>query len=387
MQTHDIYLDFNATTPVEPEVLDAMLPYLGARFGNPSSDHPLGRQARDAVERARCEVADLIGATPDEIIFTGGGTESSNIAIRGSLPSGRPSIVTTAIEHPATEACCALLEAQGRHILRIHPENNGLVDANAMAEAIDDTVGLITLIHAQNEIGTLQPVREIATAARQRGVLVHTDAAQSVGKVAVDVNEMAVDLLSIAGHKLYAPKGIGALFVRRGTPLRPLVVGGGQESGRRPGTENVAFVVGLGAACSLARRHLDHFRQHAADLSSLLLGLLRREVPDLILVGDPDRRLPNTLNVLFPGVSGRALLGSCDRVMASNGSACHADSEEPSAVLQALGVPRSAALGAVRLSLGRTTSRAEVEAACAELARAWRTLSSGREAGRDMHRA
>lgn len=376
MQTHDIYLDFNATTPVDPEVLEAMLPYLGARFGNPSSDHRLGHQARDAVEQARCEVAELIGAVPEEIIFTGGGTEASNLAIRGGAPLTRPSILTTAIEHPATDVCCALLEAQDHRILRIRPEGNGLVDADAMVEAIDGTVGLVTLIHAQNEIGTLQPVREVAAAARERGVLVHTDAAQSVGKVVVDVNELGVDLLSIAGHKLYAPKGIGALFVRRGTSLRPLVVGGGQESGRRPGTENVAFIVGLGAACRLARSQLDRFGQQAADLSSLLLALLRSEVPDLTLVGDPDRRLPNTLNLLFPGVSGRALLQSCNRVMASNGSACHADSEEPSAVLQALGIARAAALGAVRLSLGRTTSRAEIEAAAAELAEAWRALSS-----------
>lgn len=380
----DIYLDFNATTPVAEEVLEAMLPFFGARFGNPSSEHPLGREAREAVEKARGEVAALIGASPQEIVFTGGGTEASNLAIRGALPERRPAVVTSAIEHPATEACCALLERQGRRVTRIRPDVDGIVEPSAFAEAIDADTGLVTLIHSQNEIGTLQPVPEITAAARKAGALMHADAAQSLGKVPVDVDTLGVDLLSIAGHKLYAPKGVGALYLRKGTPLSPVLVGAGQEHGRRPGTENVAYIAGLGAACRLARENLQEFQQHARNLSSSLIQSLKREVPGLVLVGNPDRRLPNTLNVLFPGVSGRQLLFACERVMASTGSACHADSEDPSAVLLALGIGREEALGAVRLSLGRSTTYAEVEAAAADLAQAWRTLAA---AGQPARRA
>ncbi len=371
-----IYLDFNATTPVDPEVLEAMLPFLRGTFGNPSSDSPLGRAARAAIDGARAEVAALIGAHPDEILFTGGGTEASNLAIRGAVVGDRRSVVTTAIEHPATEACCALLEAQGSRVHRLAPGPDGAVEAGAMIAAIGPATGLVTMIHAQNEIGTLQPVAEVAAAARAAGALVHADAAQSLGKVRVDVDALGVDLLSIAGHKLYAPKGVGALFVRRGVEVRPVLVGAGQEHGLRPGTENVAFIAGLGTACRLARARLDETGAQLRGLTDLLLALLRARVPGLALVGAGAERLPNTLNLLFPGVSGRELLHGCTRVIASTGSACHAGSEEPSAILGALGIDRRAALGAVRLSLGRATTCAEVEAASDDLAAAWRRLSA-----------
>ena len=375
--TKPVYLDNNGTTPVDPAVLTAMLPYLSDEFGNPSSAHALGRRARDAVEAARAEVASLIGASPDEILFTSGGTESSNIAIRGvaSANPARRAIVTTAIEHPATEACCAFLESQGKKVTRITPNADATVDPEKFIAAIDNNTALATIIHAQNETGTLQPVTEISAAARRQGTTIHADAAQSVGKIAVDVDELGVDLLSIAGHKLYAPKGIGALYIRRGIDLPPLLLGAGQEHGRRPGTENVAFIVGLGEACRIAKTHLQTGLHGLKSLADELYGRLQREIPGIRLVGHPVQRLPNTLNVLFPGVSGRRLLECCPGVFASNGSACHADSEEPSAILTALGIPAREALGSVRLSLGRHTSRADIECAATLLVAAWRALA------------
>ncbi len=369
-----IYLDYNATTPVDSQVLDAMLPYLQGEFGNPSSAYVLGRRAHAAVEEARGEVAQLIGARPEEIVFTGGATEATNIAIRGAatLEKARTGVVTTNIEHPATQACCRLLERAGHAVERVPASPDGIVAAERVAAAVGTTTALVTVIHAQNEIGTIQPVGEIAPAAKVRGALVHADAAQSVGKIPVSVADLGVDLLTIAGHKLYAPKGIGALYVRAGLELPPLVVGAGQEHGRRPGTENVAFIVGLGAACALAHRVLEAAGKAIAGHTAAMLALLQREVPDLELVGDPERRLPNTLNVLFPDVSGRCVLEHCPEVMVSTGSACHAGSEEPSAILTALGFDREKALGAVRLSLGRSTTAAQVERAALALARAWR---------------
>jgi len=371
-----IYLDYNATTPVAPQVLEAMLPYLRGEFGNPSSAYALGHRAHSAVEQARAQVAALIGAAPEEIVFTGGATEASNLAIRGAVAvnGARDVVVTTNIEHPATEACCDVLRRTGHAIRRVRAGTSGIVVAEHAAEAIDEDTALVTVIHAQNEIGTVQPVRQIARAARARGALVHADAAQSVGKMAVDVNELGVDFLTIAGHKLYAPKGVGALYVRNGITLPPLVVGAGQEHGLRPGTENVAFIVGLGAACALAASVLETSRRTMADLSAQFLARLMREVPGLVLVGDPVRRLPNTLNVLFPDASGRRVLEACPEVCASTGSACHADSEEPSSILTAIGVPREAALGAVRLSLGRATTGDDIELAAAALAAAWRSV-------------
>jgi len=375
--TRAIYLDHNATTPVASEVFEAMAPFLRDDFGNPSSAHALGRRAHAAVERARAEVAELIAAAPDEILFTSGGTEATNIAIRGApKASGRRKIATSAIEHPATEQCCTLLENEGFEVERIVPQSNGCVDAARFARAVDDKTALVTIIHAQNEIGTIQPVAEIASAARQKGALVHADAAQSLGKIQVDVRALGVDLLSIAGHKLYAPKGIGALYVRHGLRLPPLLVGAGQEQGRRPGTENVPFIVALGAACRIAAAKIKDEERRLRALNAEFLDLLRRNVPMLRLVGEGGARLPNTLNVLFPGVSGRRLLERCEYVLASTGSACHADREEPSAILTALGIAAATALGAVRLSLGRGTTHRDVELAAKDLSAAWRDLTA-----------
>jgi cysteine desulfurase len=372
-----IYLDYNATTPVDPAVLDAMLPYLSGEFGNPSSAHGLGGRAHDAVEAARAKVAALIGAAPDEIVFTSGGTEASNIAIRGAvrIDDTRRDVVTSTIEHPATEACCAFLEGEGHKVTRVAVETNGLIDAMRVAAAIDNKTALVTIIHAQNEIGAIQPITETAAAARRHGALVHVDAAQSVGKIAVNVDELGADLLSIAGHKLYAPKGVGVLYIRRGITLPPLLLGAGQERGRRPGTENVPYIVALGEACSIAGTMLEREAKRLSGLSGDLFAALKREIPEIILVGDPKRRLPNTLNVLFPNASGRKVLEQCPRVMASTGSACHADSEEPSAILTALGIAHDRALGAVRLSLGRGTKQDDIAAAARALAEAWQRVA------------
>lgn len=371
-----VYLDYNATTPIDPDVLDAMLPYLSGDYGNPSSSYELGRRARSAIETARAQVASLIGAEPDEIIFTSGGTEASNIAIRsGARRDGvRRSIVTTNIEHPATDACCAVLAQDGFDIRRIKANADGLVDPQQFGAAVDATTALVSVIHAQNEIGTLQPITDISAIAKTHGALMHADAAQSVGKVKVDVQAMGVDLLSIAGHKLYAPKGIGVLYVRRGVDVPSVLVGAGQEHGRRPGTENVAFIVALGEASRLAEAKLAATTAHMAQLTDRLLMRLRADIPDLLLAGHATQRLPNTLNVLFPGVSGRLLLEACPQVFASTGSACHADREDPSAILLALGFAPERALGAVRLSVGRPTTLDDIDMAAAGLVAAWRQL-------------
>jgi cysteine desulfurase len=372
-----IYLDYNATTPIEPVVLEAMLPFLRAEFGNPSSAYALGRRAAEAIERARGEVAGLIGARPEEIVFTGGATEATNLAIRGAVGKNhqRGGVVTTSIEHPATEACCNLLERSGHRVHRVPVGANGIVAPTRIAGVLEDSTAIITIIHAQNEIGTIQPVGDISRLAKRHGgpgILVHTDAAQSVGKIPVDVKALAVDFLTIAGHKLYAPKGVGALFVRKDIDIGPLVVGAGQEHGLRPGTENVASIVGLGAACALAAQTLAQFAGQMRKLSGQLLARLQAEVPGLRLVGDAEQRLPNTLNVLFPGASGRTVLEHCPDLMASTGSACHAESEEPSSILRAVGIRRELALGAVRLSLGRASTADEVERAACQLSAAWR---------------
>jgi cysteine desulfurase len=375
---HPVYLDHNATTPIDAQVLAEMLPFLQDDFGNPSSAHALGRRARDAIESARAEVASLISASTDEIVFTSGGTEASNIAIRGAAKCKprRSAIVTTTIEHPATESCCALLEREGHKVARVAPRPDGTVEARDIIAAVDSATALVTIIHAQNEIGTIQPVSEIASAATAHGALIHADAAQSLGKIPVNVNALGVDLLTIAGHKLYAPKGIGALFIRRGVDLPPLLLGAGQESGRRPGTENVAGIVALGAACRIAGRLVEREKSRLTALGTNLLSRLQHEIPTLTLIGDRLNRLPNTLNVLFPGVSSRHLLENCPSVQASTGSACHADREEPSAILLALGISHDKALGAVRLSLGRSTTADEIDVAASSLAATWRSMTS-----------
>jgi cysteine desulfurase len=373
-----IYLDYNATTPVDPHVVAAMRPYLEQAFGNPSSGHRYGRAAHAAIDQARGQVAMLLGATLDEIVFTGGGSESDNHAIKGVAFARRSwgdHIITSQIEHPAVLNTCRYLEQRhGFRVTYLPVDSYGLVDPADVATAITGQTILVTIMHANNEVGTIQPIAEIAGIARAAGVPMHTDAAQSVGKIPVDVQELGVDLLTVAGHKLYAPKGIGALYVRRGVELDALIHGAGHEQGRRAGTENVASIVALGAACALAADHLKEQAQRLRKLRDRLYRELEQRVGPLHLSGHPTCRLPNTLHICVPGVDGEAVLALAPEIAASTGSACHAGCTEPSAVLLAMGIEPRLALGALRLSLGRWSTVEEVERAAAALAGAIGTL-------------
>ena len=360
-----IYLDHNATTPIAPEVAEAMWPYVVTHFGNPSSDHAVGRAARAGVEHAREQVAALIGAHPDEIVFTSGGTEANNLAIRGSAAlAGTRVALTTAVEHPATTAPLGLLADGGWAVHALPVDAAGRADPDAVPAG---SVGLASVILAQNEVGTIQPVARIADAVHRAGGVVHADAAQAVGKVHVDVEELGVDLLSIAGHKLYAPKGVGALYVRRGTALAPMLVGAGQEGGIRPGTENVASIVALGAACALASDLLPTEPDRQESLREGLWALLHTAIPALVRISPAAGSLPNTLTIAIPGRIGADVLAAAPAVAASTGSACHAGTHTPASTLLAMGIPAEVALGAIRLSAGRSTTVADVRAAAAAL--------------------
>lgn len=378
MNAVPLYLDFNATTPVHPAVVEAMLPYLTEHFGNPSSAHVFGRRTHAAVESARAQVAALLGCDPEEILFTSGGTEANNLAIRGAVEgSTRRHVLTSAVEHPAVARPCDRLERQGFDVTRLPVDGQGRVDADEARAFLRGDTALATVMLAQNETGALMPVAGIAEAARAAGVLVHTDAAQAVGKIPVDVRSLGVDYLSVAGHKLYAPKGVGALFVRRGAPLTPVLLGAGHERGLRPGTENVASIVGLGTACELAIQDMEAESARQRHLTDLLWTLLSDHVPGLRRNGHPEHRLPNTLNISFPDVRGSQVLARAPGLAASTGSACHAGAETPSGVLTGMGLTPAQALGAVRLSIGRSTTEGEVMAAAEMLAAAFRECLVG----------
>nr|MBS0019233.1 cysteine desulfurase [Gammaproteobacteria bacterium] len=377
--TSALYLDYNATTPVAPEVADAMEPYLREHFGNPSSSHRFGQQARAAVEQARGQVAGLIGVDTDEIVFTSCATEANNLAILGAARAlhgrGRH-LITSAIEHPAVAAPMAHLTEQGWEVTVLPVDATGRVAPADLAGALRGDTVLVSVMHANNEVGTLQPIAELAGLARQRGALFHTNAAQSAGKVALDAAALRVDLLTLAGHKFYAPKGIGALYVRAGTPLAPVLFGAGQERGLRPGTENVPHIVGLGAAAERVRQQLPEITGRLRRQRDALHGRLAEAIPGLVLNGHAEDRLPNTLNLAFPGVSGRDLLARAPEVAASVGSACHEGAGAVSGVLGAMGVTPERARGAVRLSIGEPTGDDDIEAAAQALIGAWRGLFS-----------
>ena len=365
-----IYLDYNATTPTDPRVADAMRPYLTGFHGNPSSSHRAGREARAAVDRARAQVAACLGCEPDEIVFTSGGSESNNTAIRGVVGArGGGHVITSAVEHPAVLEVALALEMEGRIALTVvGVDRGGRVDPDEVAAAMRPDTVLVTIMLANNEVGTLQPVREIATFCRDRGVTSHTDAAQAVGKIPVDVDDLGVDLLTVAGHKLYAPKGVGALFVRSGTALEPLIRGAGHEMGLRAGTENILEEVGLGAACELVRDGLADELPRQKALRDRLERRLRDRFPALVVHGDPAHRLPNTLSVALPGVdAGRLVADLGDQVAASLGAACHAELVKVSHVLYAMGVDTSTAASTIRLSVGRFTTEDEVDEAAARI--------------------
>ena len=372
-----IYLDYNATTPVAPEVVDAMLPWLTTHFGNPSSDHPFGRAAKQAVEHARGQVAALRGCSVAEIVFTSGGTEANNLAIMGSCHRHgrtRSRLVTSTVEHPAVARPFARLGTEGFTVVHLPVDGEGMVLPDAAREQLSDDTLLVSVMLANNETGTIMPLAEIAGLAHEHGAIVHTDAAQAVGKIPVSVAGLGVDLLSIAGHKLYAPKGVGALFMREGTQIDPVLLGAGHEHGLRPGTENVPYLVGLGVACELASRKLEEELNRIGSLRDRLFGILSAGIPGLRLNGHSSERLPNTLNVSFPNVSGNHILAAAPGLAASTGSACHEGVDAPSSVLLAMGLEPATALGAVRLSLGRGTTVDQIEEAAQFLIQSWQSL-------------
>jgi cysteine desulfurase len=358
-----IYLDYNASTPIDPRVAAVMRPLLDGPHANPSATHAGGREAHALLDRARAQVAELLGSSPDEIVFTSGGSEADNLALKGvffALKGRGDHVVTTAVEHPAILGPLRFLERFGARVTVVPVDGTGMVDPEDIRRAITPRTILVSVMHANNEVGTIEPVAEIAAIAHAHGVLVHTDAAQSVGKIPVRVDELGADLLTIAGHKLYAPKGVGALYVRRGVALEPLIHGAGHESGRRAGTESVLLAAALGAACELAS-DLHPLEETRRLRDRLWEGLRARFGVDVVLNGHPTERLPNTLNVSFVGRVGADVLAALDGVAASTGAACHADSVELSPVLRAMGVAPVVGMGAVRLTLGRMTTGAEID--------------------------
>jgi cysteine desulfurase len=375
-----VYLDHNATTPVDPEVLDAMLPYFSGEYGNASSIHSFGQKARSAVETAREQVAALIGARPQEIIFTSGGTEGDNHAIfgiaeaatsssAGASAGGKapfpPHIITTAIEHEAVLNTCQALEKRGLSVTYLAVDRDGQIDLEALRGSLREPpeTALITVMHANNELGTVQPLEEIGRIAREADVYFHTDAVQSAGKIPIDVNSLNLDLLSLSGHKLYAPKGIGALYIRGGTRLRQLLYGGHHQRGFRPGTENVAAIVGLGKAAQIAKATLAEDAKRVAALRDMLEHALVQRVPDARINGAGAPRTPNTANITFPGIEGEALVIALDLkgLACSTGAACSSGAVEPSHVLTAIGLPADEARASLRFSLGRHTAAADID--------------------------
>ncbi len=367
MKEKRIYLDFNASTPIALDVAEAMRPFLTEHYGNPSSRHWAGAPAKEAVERARGQVAALLGCEADEVVFTSGGSESNNHALKGVFFANRDKgdhVVTSAVEHPAIREPLAFLETLGAKVTVVPVDRRGRVDPEDVRRAITPRTILVTVMHANNEVGTVQPIAEISAIAKAAGVPMHTDAAQSVGKIPARVDELGVDLLSVAGHKLYAPKGVGALFIRRGTRIEPFVHGAGHESGRRAGTENVLLDVGLGRACELASSWI------GMPATRSLRDRFERELqailgPRLSVNGEGAERLPNTASVNFAGEVGAEVLAGLPGVAASTGSACHAGSVELSPVLAAMGLPPGEGMGAVRFSLGRSTTWEQLEAVLA----------------------
>jgi cysteine desulfurase len=361
-----IYLDHSATSPVDPEVFEAMKPYFADSFGNASTLYSLGRDGRRAMESAREEVASIIGAETKEIIFTSGGTESDNIAIKGiayKLKNKGNHIITSDIEHPAVDETCKYLEKNGFTVTFLPVYEDGIVKISDLEEAITDKTILITIMHANNEIGTIQPIKEIGAVAKEKGIIFHTDAVQTVGKIPVDVNELNVDLLSLSSHKLYGPKGVGALYVRKGVRLEPIMHGGGHERGIRPGTENVPGVVGLGKACKIAKENLESDAQLLTRLRDRLIDTVLEQNEDSFINGHRTNRLPNNANFRFTGIEGESLILHLDSkgIAASTGSACSSTKLEASHVLMAIGLKEVEAHGSLRISLGHENTEEDID--------------------------
>jgi len=361
-----IYLDHNATTPIDPVAVEAMMPYLKGEFGNPSSGNSLGKRAKEGVEEARREVAALLGCQSGEIIFTSGGSESNNMVLKGLINFADPAefhVITSAIEHPAILNPALFLMELGAKVTILPVDRLGQVDPEDVRKAISSRTTLITLMLANNETGALQPIREVSQIAKDHNVLFHTDAAQAVGKIKVDINDLGVDFLSVAGHKLYGPKGVGVLYIRNGCSPTPLIHGAAQENGMRAGTENVVLVAGLGAACRVAKGMLEEDFDRNSLLRNRLQELLFEGINGLVLNGDGEERLPNTLNVSVPGLEGGKILDGLPTIMASTGAACHDQTVKLSHVLSAMSVPPEVGMGALRLTLGRSNTMEQIEEA------------------------
>jgi cysteine desulfurase len=358
-----VYLDHHATTPLDPRVLDAMLPYFTERFGNPhSAQHAYGWTAEQAVAEARVQIAALIGALPEHIVFTSGATEANNLAIRGVAHStGRRHLLACATEHPCVLETCRALGREGFAITELPVPADGLLDLDQLSAALRPDTALVSIMTANHEIGVLQPISEIAKLCQERGILLHTDAAQAAGRIALDVAVLGVDLMSLSAHKLYGPKGIGALYVRRGLRIAPLFAGGGQERGLRPGTLPTPLCVGFGKACALAQEELAAEAARVRAARDRLYDGLRRAWPGIRLNGAAEPRLPNNLNLCLPGIDGEDLLAGLPELALSTGAACASATQEPSAVLRALGLSDEAIAGSIRIGLGRTTTAAEIE--------------------------
>jgi cysteine desulfurase len=374
--SNPIYLDYNATTSVHPAVLEAMLPFFGPAFGNPSAAHPYGFRLRSAMDTARAQVAEFIGAQPDEIVFTSCASESINLALKGlawSAPASRNHIVISAVEHPSAKGAAHFLAKHGFLTTIVSVDADGRVDPEAIRAAVTERTLVVAVVHAQNEIGTIQPISKIAAVAHEKGALMLADAAQSCGKIPVNVDELGADLLAIAGNKFYAPKGAGALYVRRGIRLEPLIHGGGHEHGFRAGTENVAFAVALGRTTELARQRLPLYGSQVRSLRDRLHQRILSGVPRAVLNGHKDQRLPNTLNISFPGIDSTELQAAVrDRVACSTGCGCHEGQPTPSPTLLAMGRDAGLARAALRLSLGVETTEAEVDEAASSIVAAVR---------------
>jgi cysteine desulfurase len=360
-----VYFDNNATTKVAEEVLEEMKPLFCELYGNPSSMHTFGGQLARKIRRAREQVASLLGCDPAEIIFTSGGTESDNAAIKSSLASAQDKrkVITTRVEHPAVLAACRDLENHGYSVIELFVDKEGRIDLDELEKKLDDDTALVTIMYANNETGVIFPIDKIADMVTGRGVAFHTDAVQAVGKIPLNLAKSNIDLLSLSGHKLHGPKGVGILYVRKGTRLAPFIVGGHQEAGRRAGTENVPGIVGLGKACELAAQNLKEENSKVKSLRDKLENAILKECPDSRLNGDKENRLPNTSNISFEYIEGEAILLMLDKfgICASSGSACTSGSLEPSHVLRAMGVPFTSAHGSVRFSLSRYNTEAEVD--------------------------
>ncbi len=378
-----IYLDHNATTPLDPSAAKAMMPFMQEEFGNPSSPYPLGIRAKERLEQSRQQVAMLLGCKIHEIVFTSGGSESNNMVLKGIVDLRNPGnfhIITSAVEHPAIINPLLFLEELGVGVTVLPVDTFGLVDPEQVRDAIKPNTSLISIMLANNETGTLQPIREISQLARGHGIPLHTDAAQAIGKIPVDVNELGVDFLSVAGHKLYAPKGVGALFIKEGHNLTPLIHGAGQEGGKRPGTENVLLSVGLGVACQVAGERLHDDMNNMKRMRDRLQELLFGGLDDLVINGHPHKRLPNTLNVSVPRIEGNKILDGLPTLYASTGAACHDRSVELSHVLSAMGVPPEVGMGALRLTVGRTNDMEQIEEAAQLIVNRVKELESRQEA-------